>query len=700
MRPVVDFTPRPLLSLCLLALALLMPQWSYGADGDWTIKIKSSVGGYNSTVTLGEFADASIGYDVIYDAPAHSTAAAVVAYFDHTDWGLDETRFWYDIQSIGHTRQWTFYTDSNLDGQSLTLEWYFANVPDGYQLTLTDDSNGQSVDMMTETSYSYVSGDLRQFTVTAVLPSPPSLTVTKPADGAVVDASNITLSGTASDAGQGDSGIAAVTVNGQTAAGATATGADTAQWSFDAVLVEGVNNFTIVASDASVYNDQTSTTLTVTYIPNPDSDGNGLLDEWEIEHLGGLGNSATADGDEDGLDNAAEYNHGTDPQAEDSDGDGLSDGAEVDLGTDPTNNDSDGDGDSDGDELRYGADPNLAADTIDDHRPAQPLIQQIVSPVELEAQVFDSGAFVDIDSQQGDYLAVAQWQIATAESFADTALVLDRSLVSSDAATARALNVAKGVLRAASQYWVRTRHRDASGLWSDWSPTVSLTTVSSAANDLEGDGIDDRYQVSAYVDTNGNAVDDRDEAGLQPIHSASFSATVGVAASAGAVDYLSVMEAAAISVDERPSGELSYDLFDFRVAGLNVDPLNPASVDVVFYFPEDLPADTRWYKYDPATGAVSDFSANAVFSGRTVTVTLTDGGAGDADGVVNGVIIDPSGPLLAATATGDSDAPDTGNGGTGSSSTTASGGSGGLSLYLLLFSAGWLLLRGWRYRRR
>ncbi len=100
--------------------------------------------------------------------------------------------------------------------------------------------------------------------------------------------------------------------------------------------------------------------------PNdPDSDGDGAADGWELDF--GLDPLATADGaadgDGDGLDNAGEFAWQTDPADPDSDGDGLSDGEEVnDHSTDPTRLDSDADGDPDGVEvLETGLDPNDAS---------------------------------------------------------------------------------------------------------------------------------------------------------------------------------------------------------------------------------------------------------------------------------------------------------------------------------------------------
>jgi len=51
-----------------------------------------------------------------------------------------------------------------------------------------------------------------------------------------------------------------------------------------------------------------------------------------------------------------------------------------------------------------------------------------------------------------------------------------------------------------------------------------------------------------------------------------------------------------------------------------------------------------WFKYDTLTGWV-DYTTHTEFNAdrSQIILTLTDGGAGDADGVVNGIIEDPSG---------------------------------------------------------
>ena len=123
-----------------------------------------------------------------------------------------------------------------------------------------------------------------------------------------------------------------------------------------------------------------------TGIHNPDTDGDGLEDGWEVannsdptdfedsdhdeipdawEVLNGMNpleaSDALADWDDDGLHNLAEYRAGTDLLDPDTDGDHLSDGDEVNvLGTNPLLADSDGDGFDDDEEfLTFKTDPNV-----------------------------------------------------------------------------------------------------------------------------------------------------------------------------------------------------------------------------------------------------------------------------------------------------------------------------------------------------
>ena len=129
-------------------------------------------------------------------------------------------------------------------------------------------------------------------------------------------------------------------------------------------------------SDLQVSGDGTLTVLDA----SSDSDGDGLLDAWELATIGSLDGDRDGDSDSDGLSNEFEFVLGTDPAKDDSDNDGLKDGAEngsgvyVDAnqaGTNPRSSDSDGDGLSDGEEVNTTmSNPNLAdtdGDGLDDN---------------------------------------------------------------------------------------------------------------------------------------------------------------------------------------------------------------------------------------------------------------------------------------------------------------------------------------------
>lgn len=99
-----------------------------------------------------------------------------------------------------------------------------------------------------------------------------------------------------------------------------------------------------------------------------DSDGDGILDVWELYYTGNLTTlTATGDYDNDGLTDVQEINLGTNPLIADTDGDGLTDDAEVNTyHTNPLVADTDGDGLTDGAEVNtYHTNP-LLADTDGD----------------------------------------------------------------------------------------------------------------------------------------------------------------------------------------------------------------------------------------------------------------------------------------------------------------------------------------------
>ncbi len=386
-----------------------------------------------------------------------------------------------------------------------------------------------------------------------------------------------------------------------------------------------------------------------------DSDGDGLEDGWEVQNFGNL---TTAD-------------HTTD-----SDGDGLLDKEEFANETDPLRADTDGDGDNDKEEVMYGSDPLLITDTLDSHRPYKPAVSDSAGDVPLRDHVFDADGFSDPDQPLGDYLSASEWQISTDQNFGRDDIILQRIFerpVDEAASIAesklRQLLIQHGILLKASSYWIRTRHRDSVGLWSAWSDAVAFKSEEiDEHNDTDENGIDDQSQVQGYADTNNNGIDDASEDIL-----AFFGEKgdlIGMGTSNGTVGSFDAIPNSEIPVELIPDDPMPYGFFSFRIDGLPVDAADPAKVDIFFFFPTPLPANIKWYKFDPAAGTMTDFTANASITGNTAVISLTDGSSGDADGVVNGVIIDPGGPAVIL-------APGAGGGDSGIGASDSGGGGGG-----------------------
>jgi hypothetical protein len=147
-------------------------------------------------------------------------------------------------------------------GKNVRLRWRLG----------TDDSNGDTgwyVDsvFVSETTYTCCS-------LSASDGMLPDLQITSHSDFQLVPTNNITLSGTASDAGNGNNGIAYVKVNGVRANGDSASGSGTADWSKAVDLSDGLNTFKVLTADFAgnvasntihIISDSTRPTVSITF---------------------------------------------------------------------------------------------------------------------------------------------------------------------------------------------------------------------------------------------------------------------------------------------------------------------------------------------------------------------------------------------------------------------------------------------------
>ncbi|MEE4112268.1 MAG: fibronectin type III domain-containing protein, partial [Desulfobacteraceae bacterium] len=313
------------------------------------------------------------------------------------------------------------------------------------------------------------------------------------------------------------------------------------------------------------------------------------------------------------------------PPLMDNDGDGIPDDWEVRFGMDPRADDADGDIDLDGignrDEFRAGMAPD------DPGRGEAPLPPELLFP-ESHAQVecnplLDAGVFSDLD---GDAHIATQWQVedsATGDVLMD--VVTDRWL--------NLLRVPMLLLNGDGAYGWRARFFDSGGRASAWSARAYFTTQA-ADNDLDGNGINDdqeggvrHAQVTRSVASPTVACEPTDLV-------VASEAVVAEIEQMASIDPLE-LEIDETTPDRLPSAMLAYKLVLHQ-------PGQRALVTIRLSDP--APAGATWIKYDAVNGW-RDYSHHAAISAdrRSVTVEVKDGGYGDADGVANGIIIDPSG---------------------------------------------------------
>lgn len=309
--------------------------------------------------------------------------------------------------------------------------------------------------------------------------------------------------------------------------------------------------------------------------------------------------------------------------------------------------------------------------------PLTPAIAAVGTPVALDSAQFDVTS--DYADPDGDTLALSEWQISKDQEF--TSLALKRTVQGSTG-----LALAAGVLDPGLAYWARTRHRDARGAISAWSASLPFSTAASRAGDSNGNGTVDSAEVAGFSDTNGNGTNDAEE-GMCGLLDAQGGNAVGFDSDAGNLRcYDSV---GSNSVPALPTGGLSmpYGLFSFRIDGLRIDPAQPATASLRVYLPSRPDGSVKWYKFDPATGQYFPLADPVAFEGNAAVLQLVDGGIGDFDGTVNGVIVDPSGPVVVAASGsgGGTGGTDSGGGGQVSS---GGGSSIGLGLPALMVAAG------------
>jgi len=270
--------------------------------------------------------------------------------------------------------------------------------------------------------------------------------------------------------------------------------------------------------------------------------------------------------------------------------------------------------------------------------PAQPILVAPISasPLDTLTPLLIVGPFSD---PYGDTHIESHWQVSTAGTTLDFEqnLILDFE----SATSLTTLQIPDFILQPDQTYYWRVRFINGNLYESAWSDIFAFSTPPNS-QDPDGDGIEDEFEITSPVDLDEDGVDDNQQPDIKSIHTSVGNALAGIKAGDGVISLIQVkpIDPKELPEEGRPV-HLPYGLFAFRLV---VAP--GAEAEITIYFSKTLPHPMEWYNYSPADGW-HDLSANTVLdrARSSVTLKLQDGGIGDGDGLANGIIVDPSGPV-------------------------------------------------------
>jgi len=243
--------------------------------------------------------------------------------------------------------------------------------------------------------------------------------------------------------------------------------------------------------------------------------------------------------------------------------------------------------------------------------------------------------FTDPDTD--DDHGATRWQIAMDESFEQLILdvTIDRSRTNNYLVS---FLVPDGALCSERLYYWRASTQDArdgDSKWSHWSEMFTFTTAAEVQADVNGNGVAD-VDEPEYSDLDNNTLNDNEQPLMRVYKSRKGQSLIGINAVEGVSQINCFTSIEPESIPDEPRPKLKYGLMVFNVA------LNQVGGTARFelYLPEKPNTWAKWYKYDPINGWY-EFPVDS--DGDKYYIEITDGEVGDADGVANGIIVDPIG---------------------------------------------------------
>jgi pimeloyl-ACP methyl ester carboxylesterase len=121
------------------------------------------------------------------------------------------------------------------------------------------------------------------------------------------------------------------------------------------------------------------------------------------------------------------------------------------------------------------------------------------------------------------------------------------------------------------------------------------------------------------------------------IETATGTGTATFVTDVGILQNLTAVDEATLPTAGKPNLEFPQGFFSFKITGLTLG----QTVTINITFPSNMPVDTQYWICQ--NGLWSQMPIVHNDTDKIITVTYTDGGLGDADGVKNGIIVDPGG---------------------------------------------------------
>lgn len=331
-------------------------------------------------------------------------------------------------------------------------------------------------------------------------------------------------------------------------------------------------------------------------------------------------------------------NDGTrDYEDDDDDDDGMPDTFENQYGfLDPLDSsDADDDEDVDGYTNKEEYD---AGTQVNNKGPDQPVLDQPANVFDPTVSLTPELTTQAYNDNEDDTHAKTRWQICRDNSFAGTQLVFDFKTTDH----LEALSISGSILDPDTTYFWRVMFFDSKNGPSLWADEFSFKTQSGAASgDKNGDGVpDDQAIADGTVDLDSDGSNDNFSTTYRAVNTVIGDAQIGVKASTNVTSVDALKSVDPGDLPGKPDNFL-IGLIDLKVT------VSAPNAQVTVYLSKAAPEGAAWWKYSLINGWQNFTDLGyAIFSDdkTSLTLTLTDGGVGDADGVENGVIVDPSGP--------------------------------------------------------